>query len=344
MKWYIGNNLNGVLQELAEKVGPSNLATPRDADVWVVPQDCQGSYYDLIKTAKQLGVAPPTYVVQHGRFASYDYGKPNSFPFTADKFLCWGKKDYNHMVSLGYGDRAEVVGCPLNTKIQPKMEHEEKVVLFVPVNSGKEEPENIAVYYELLKLKYNKAQIKVLDHRVSLKDKWGFNNKPNVSFNDLSKDFDVVSKLLPYHDRNLYHGKNLVGYQDSPKNNQIVFDLLRNVDMVVGLDEGCTEIFAYAHDVPVIVVKGFEYRQHRYDGKEWKYVTCEPTPSKAATIVELKDLAEAVSYGLAHPEHLRKERAEVAEEHMGLNYGNPTNNIFNLIRKDFSLRGVCSTR
>lgn len=314
-----------------------NLATPRDADVWAIPQDCQGSYYDLVKTAKQLGVAPPTYVIQHGRFASYDYGKPNSFPFTADKFLCWGKRDYDHMVELGFKDRAVIVGCPLNSLIKPKVEHKEKVVLFVPVNSGKEEPENIATYYELLKHKYHKAQVRVLDARTALKDKWGFANKPHLSFNEIGSDFDVVAKLLPWHDRNLYHGRVIGGYQDSPKNNQIIFELLRNVDMVVGVDEGCTEVFAYANDVPVVIVKGFEYRQHRYDGKEWKYVTCEPKPSNAATHVDLKDLAEAIDYGLAHPEYKREERAARAEYEMGLSYGNPTENIYNLIRNDMKV-------
>lgn len=343
MKWYVGD-LNGILADLKEKIGPSNLTSPRNANVWVTFQDCQGSYQDLIVTAKKMGVAPPVYTVQHGRFASYDYGPPNSFPLAADKFLCWGKKDYDHMVELGFKDRVEIVGCPLNAWIKPKVEHKEKVVLFVPVNTGKEEPENIAVYYELLKHKYHKAQVKVLDARQVLKDKWGFNNKPHVSFNELGVDFDVVAKLLPWHDKNLYHGKTLGGYQDSPNNNKLVFELLRNVDMVVGLDEGCTEVFAYANDVPVVVVKGFQYRQHRYDGKEWKYVTCDPKPSKAATHVDLKDLAEAINYGLAHPEHLRKERAEEAEAHMGLSYGDATANIYNLIRKDMSLRETKTLR
>lgn len=334
LKHYVGD-LNGILADLKSKIGPNHLVSPRDADVWTVFQDCQGSYRDLIHTAKQLGVCPPTYTVQHGRFASYDYGPPNSFEFNADKFLCWGKKDYDNMAALGFKDRVEIVGCPLNTKIKPKVPHEEKIVLFVPVNTGKEEPENIAVYYELLKLKYHKAQVKVLRNRDLLKDKWGFNNKLHVNFNELAQDFDVVTKLLPWHDRNLYHGNTVVGYQDMPQNNDLVFSLLRNVDLVVGLDEGCTEIYAYGHDVPVVIVKGFKYRQHRNDGKKWKYVECDPYKTGAAPHVSIEDLKDAIDYEMAYPQHMQEKRKEVAEAELGLSYGNATDNILKVIKRDW---------
>jgi hypothetical protein len=328
---YVGD-FNGVLNDLKQRV---NLATPRNADVWTVFQDCQGSYRDLIYTAKQLGICPPTYVVQHGRNASYDYGPPNSFQFNADKFLCWGKKDYEHMASLGFASRTHIVGCPLNVLIKPRTGHKEKVVLFVPVNTGKEEPENIAVYYELLKLKYHKASVKVLSAKEMLKNKWGINNKLNVPFNALAEDMDVVAKLLPWHDKALYHGSTILGYQDMPDNNKKVFSLLQNVDLVVGLDEGCTEIYAYGHDVPVVIVKGFKYRQHRDDGKQVKYVECDPYKTGAAPHVDIEDLADMVEYCLENPDYYRVERARVAEEELGLSYGNATDNILKVIKNDF---------
>lgn len=292
MKWYV-SDYNGVLTELKEKV-KNHLVSPRDADAWVMWQDCQGSWADLMKASYTTGFRKPTYVVQHGRGASLDYGPPNSFPLLADKFLCWGKSDFDRMSLLGYGEKAQIVGCPLNTQIKPLVRHQEKVVLFVPVNTGKEEPENIAAYYELLKLKYKKAQVKVLANQPVLTDKWGFNGRLNVSFNELASDFDVVAKLLPWHDRNLYHGNTLIGYQDSHKNNSLLFNLLRNVDMVVGLDEGTTEAFAYGHDIPVVIVDGFKYRAHRPDGK--RFATADTYVTKAATHVSLSDLSEAVEY------------------------------------------------
>lgn len=328
MKYYIGD-FNGILEPFKKKVGMDHLATPREADVWVTFQDCQGSYKDLIKTAKFLGICPPVYTIQHGRASTSDYAAPNSFPMIADKYLCWGTSDYNRLCELGYKDKAVIVGCPLNTQIKPKVEHKEKVILFVPVNTGKEEPENIAVYYELLRLKYKYAQSKVLNARTELKKKWTVNG----SFNSIAQDFDVAAKLLPWHDRPLYHGNVLMGYQDSPKNNEILFNLLRNVDLVVGMDEGTTEIFAYGHDVPVVICDGFKYQQHP-DGKT--AVEIDPYKTDAAVHTDLAGLETAIDFALKHPEHKREDRRRVSEAELGTSYGDATANILNLIRKDFS--------
>ncbi len=332
MKWYVAD-FNGVLSDLKERV-KDKLATPRDADVWCFWQDVLGSFKDLLQTAKALGVSKPTYTVQHGRAATLDYDKPNSFPLISDRYLCWGTSDFERMSRLGYADRTTIVGCPLNNLIRPKVAHREKVVLFVPVNTGKEEPENIAAYYELLKLRYHKAQVTVLDHKEELKDRWGFNKAINVSFNTLAQGFDVVAKLLPWHDKNLYHGSTLTGYQDLKKNNEMVFNLLRNVDLVVGIDEGCTEIYAYAHDVPVIIVDGFKYRQHKNDGR--KYENMDIYRTEAAVHTDLAGLADAVQYALDHPEHKREERRRVAEAELGLSYGDATANIIKAIRTDLA--------
>lgn len=326
LRWSI-HDYNGMLTELRERIGPSHLTNPRDADVIVVWQDVLGSYGDLIKAMRAVGINKPVYVVQHGRAATLDYDKPNSFPLSADKFLCWGQSDFDRMARLGYADRVSIIGCPLNNQIKPKVAHDEKVVLFVPVNTGKEEPENIAVYYELLKHKYHKAQIKVLDNRINLKNKW------DTTFNKVSEDFDVVAKLLPWHDKPMYHGRVINGYQDHPSNNFTVFSLLRNVDMVVGLDEGTTEIFAYGHNVPVVTVDGFKYRQHKSDGR--KYEEMDIYRTKASTHVDLKDLAVAVEDGLAHPKYLEVERKEVAEAELGISHGDPIANLIKIVKSDF---------
>ncbi len=332
MKYYCAD-FNGVLFDLKNRL-KDKLTTPREADCWIVWQDIQGSFGNIIKAVKDLGISKPIYCVQHGRGATYDYGKPNEFKLQADKYLCWGKADYERMSRLGYGERTHIVGCPLNSLIKPKVAHKEKVVLFVPVNTGKEEPENIAAYYELLKLRYHKAQQKVLDNRATLKDSWGLDKKVNVSFNTLAQGFDVVAKLLPWHDKALYHGSTLLGYQDLRKNNELVFEILRNVDLVVGLDEGCTETYAYALDVPVVIVEGFQYRQHKSDGRAFELSPIYKTD--AATHVPLEKLADAVDYALAHPEHKREERRRVAEAELGLSYGDANANILKVIKQDFA--------
>jgi len=329
MRLYIAD-FNGVLTDLKEKY-KAHLVSPRDADAWILWQDVRGSYSDLIKASKAY-YPKPVYCVQHGRGATSDYAEPNKMPLLADKFLCWGSSDYDRMCNLGYKERTHIIGCPLNPAIAPKVLHKEKIVLFVPISTGKEEPENIAIYYELLKLRYHKAQIKILDNRVSLKDKWGFDDKRGVSFREINTTFDVIAKLLPWHERSLYHGNVVTGFQDSPTNNQLVFNLLRNVDLVVGLDEGTTEIFAYAHDIPVVICDGFKYRQYNEDAKN--YTLIEGYKTKAATHCSLRDLAETINQELEHPERLKKERLEVAEAEMGLSYTNPTENIMRIIKRD----------
>lgn len=329
MRYYV-SSYNGVLDDLKKRV-VSQLATPREADAWVVWQDVQGSYGDLIETAKKY-YNKPVFCVQHGANATSDYDAPNSFKFRADRFLCWGTHDYERMCRLGYKDRTVIVGCPLNANIKPRVGHSEKVVLFVPVNTGKEEPENLAVYYELLKIKYHKAQTKLLANRVGLKDKWGFNDKRGVAFNELSTEMDVISKLLPWHDKALYHGNTVSNYQDLSKNNSLVFDLIRNVDVVVMLDEGSAAISAYGHGVPVIVVDSFSYRQHKADGRTFSVMDTYKT--KAAWHVPLEGLAEALDYQLAHPEFMAEERKEVAEAELGISYGDATQNILRYIRNE----------
>jgi len=330
MKWSIAD-FNGVLTDLKTKVGPQHLTTPRNCDAMVVWQDVSGSFGDLIKAMKYTGTSKPTFVVQHGRGATTDYDKPNSYPFSSDYFLCWGTSDFDRMCRLGYSTNTVIVGCPLNTHIKPKVPHKEKVVLFVPVNTGKEEPENIAVYYELLKMKYDKARMKVQTLQSSLKEKWSVSDKPNVPFNALAEDFDVVAKLLPWHDAKLYHGNTVLGTQYSSKNNELIFNLLRNVDLVVGLDEGCTEIFAMAHDVPVVIVDGFRYANYLKNGYSFEKTGVLQT--KGATHCTIDTLRETIEAELANPDRLKKERAEVAEVEMGISYGNPTENIYKFVRE-----------
>lgn len=329
MKIYCAD-FNRINTDLRKKIGSAHLTNPRDADAWVVWQDCQGSFADLVATSKKLGVGKPTFVVQHGRAATSDYDKPNSFPFVSDYFLCWGSTDYQRMSALGYGSRTEIVGCPLNLLIKPKVVHKEKVILFVPVNTGKEEPENIAVYNELLKYKYHKAQDLILKDSSHLKEKWDLT--PNNSF----INFDVVAKLLPWHDKRFYHGNTISGSQYQGKNNELIFELLRNVDLVVGLDEGCTEIFAMANDVPVIVVNGFKYRQYKEDGKTYETTGVYETPG--ATHCDLNNLTDWIDFYLKHPEYKREERRAVAEAEMGLSYGNPVDNIYKFVRNHVNLK------
>src|SRR6185295_2666622 len=100
------------------------------------------------------------------------------------------------------------------------------------------------------------------------------------------------------------------GYQDSVRNNKALFELLRNVDLVVGLDEGTSELFALAHDVPVIVVDGFDYR--------WKEGRTVVPVTPGFHHCSIQELPSAIEWFLEHPEDLKAERLETAENEMSV--------------------------
>lgn len=292
---------NGILDEYKAQV---EYASPVDADTLLVWQDCSGSFKEMIGMSKKF-FPKPVYTIQHGRRASRDYDKPLSKPFQSDKFLAWGKWDYDNMTRMGLP--AEIVGCPLNSWIKPKVHHKEKVILFVPVNTGKEEPDNIRVYNELLKIKIDKVQQGLVANYDTLRAQW---DNEKINKHVISDNFTVLAKTLPWHDQKFYTEGVIKGFQDTSKNNKVLFDLLRNVDLVVGLDEGTTELFAVAHDVPVLIVDGFEYR--------WTEGKTQVPQTPGMTHIALDNLKYAVEEFLAKPELLRKERRALAENEMSL--------------------------
>lgn len=300
MKIFV-SSYNGVLDEYKRQI---DYAPPRDADKMVMWQACEGSWGLLAETCKKF-FPKPLYVMQHGRRASRDYYKPCEKPFNEDVFLAWGKWDAENVRALGH--KAEIVGCPLNPWIKPKIAHKEKVILFVPVNTGKEEPDNIRVYTELLKMKLGKVQ-EGLDARYDdLRRQW---NSEGITKHTLSDNWTILTKVLPWHDQKFYTEGVIKGMQDAESNNKLIFDILRNVDLVVGLDEGTTELFALAHDVPVIVVDGFKYK--------WTQGEFVQPPTPGFRHCKLEDLAKNVEDYLAHPEKDRKERLATAENEMSI--------------------------
>jgi hypothetical protein len=321
MKYYV-SDWNNVLSDVKSKV---ETVDPIDADALVLWQDVRFSFKDLAESTKKL-TNKPVYVVQHGRAASRDYDKPNSFPLIADKFLAWGDADKERMERLGYGTRTEVVGCPLNRYIRPKVAHPEKNVLFIPINTDHEEPENLLVYYELLKLKYGTAQNNLQLLKPKLRDKWELDGQKNVPFHRLTYT-NVIAKLLPRHDRNLYHGDVVMSLPSDPKHMELLFNLLANVDCVVTLDESTTEAVAMAMDVPVVCVDIYKYKTlggQPYDGINL-------IKTNGAVHCELQDVQDAVMECLQHPDWKREERAQVAAYELSTQKGDVTQNILKAI-------------
>lgn len=288
---------NNMLQGVEAVTGNCD---PLDADTLVLFNDVRGSCRDITETAKKLG--KKVYVMQHGRAATRDYDKPNSFPLIADKFLAWGKADYDRMAKLGYADKVEIVGCPVVSKIQARKPHDGKYVVFIPVNTGKEEPMNLKVYYELLKMQYDRA-IEKIDGNKELVEKWPH----GTAFHQLT-DINVVAKLLPRHEKQLYHGSTFISNPDDPNHTTNLFEILSMADCIVTLDESTTEIMAMAAGVPVVCCSGFQYKM--FGGKDMTGV--EYIRTTGAYHTNLAGLKEAV-YKALFDDTLADTRKSVVE-------------------------------
>jgi hypothetical protein len=178
-----------------------------------------------------------------------------------------------------------------------------------------------------MELRYKLASIKVMN-LPELHKKWGLDGKLTVSFNTLTEDFNVIAKLLPSHDKSLYHGGCLVGNQFTTKNNETMFKLLRNVDCVVSLEESTAQVFAMAHDVPVVIVDGFNYVNSNG-----------PVPllnTGGAYHTTIEGLHETVITACSNPSWMKEERRKASEDYMGVHLGNPIENI----KKEICLNSV----
>jgi hypothetical protein len=315
MKIYT-SSYNGILDEYKSQI---DYASPLDAAKMVVWQDCAGSFKDMIGMSRKF-FPKPVYTVQHGRRASRDYGAPLKKPFQSDMFLAWGKWDYDNMKALGLP--VEIVGCPLNTWIKPKVGHKEKVVLFLPVNTGKEEPDNITVYCELMKVKLSKIQHGLSTNYDALRSQW---DASKITKHTLSDNFTIITANLPWHDSKFYTEGTIRCYQDSAKSQRLLFDLLRNVDVVVSTDEGTAALFAVAHDVPVIVVDGFQYR--------WaEGAVVNVTNTSGIQHCKLEELQDILEWTLANPDALKEERLQLAENEMSIcSVKNPLSRLHEII-------------
>lgn len=319
MKFYF-NDWNNLMTDLKAAVGPENLASPADADVMVMYADTRGPLRELAERSKMMG--KKVYVIQHGRAASRDYQAPLNAKLIADKYLCWGDADLERMKRLGYEDRTVLVGCPLLKKLRPKVQHSEKNVLFIPVNSDHEQPENLLVYYELLKHSISSAQSFLAENAEALHESWDWNRRKGVAYSDMC-DYTLIAKVLPSHAKLLYHGNVIESHPGSPTHMEQVFDILSNVDCVVSLDESTTEILAMAMDVPVLVCDEFRWR--KLGGSDYSDVELIRTP--AASRSKLHNLTYMVDEILMHPETNREERANVAQWELGIGKGDAVQNI-----------------
>lgn len=346
------NVLDGIIPILKEKGQWTD--NYHLADVFLIWQDVRGECKELADVV-QNHLGKPVIVMQHGRGAVRDYGPPNKFPLTADKILVWGPAEKRRLLSYGIAEnRIEVVGCPLIPLLKPpNNERKGKNVVFCPVITQKEEPENILVYATLKKWESEKLIENIYELFPKMKKAWAVeeNQFRTVKLPDGTTENRLWGKqinptlpryvtyakgllnikLTGIHDFYQYHAPIVHTEQGSEDHMQATIDLLRNTDVLVCLEEGTMQGLACALDIPVILVDIFTYGT--YGGtQDYDRVEKINTPAVYRTN-KIEKIGALIDNALEHKEELRKQRIKVCEDEFGANLGAINDNIIRAIER-----------
>ncbi len=275
-------------------------------------------------------------VVQHGRGATNDYLPPNGFKMLADKYCCWGIKEYERLQRAGYADKAVITGSPLVHYLTPKAEHDGKNIVFCPVVTNHEEPDNIDIYWELKRIELKKSQEKLKRNYDKLRNNWNaWEIEPSsategsIPYYNFNKEWRLLAKLTGVHDKRLYMGDIIQTHQINKTHLEDCIRVLSFTDCVVGIEEGTFQLLAMAMGVPCISVDGFKYRW--YGGID--YSSVEMIKTNSTRRVELSKIEEAIEEELNNPDALKSERERVLKEEFWDGTSNAIANIENVIKE-----------
>jgi hypothetical protein len=326
-------DFNSVLAPLKDKF--DIVEDPREADCLLLWQDVRGEMLELCNINKEY-LHKPVVVVQHGRAATNDYLKPNQFPLQADKFCCWGVKDYERLECAGYKDKAVITGSPLVSFIKPKEKHDGSNIIFVPVVTSHEEPDNILAYWHLKQLELKKSSEKIKKCYDKLRDSWNaWNVEPtsategSIPYYNFNKDWRLIAKITSIHDKRLYLGDVISTLQINRTHLADCAELLTVSDCVVGMEEGTFQLLAMAMDIPIVMVDGFKYKE--YGGID--YSSVEMVKTKGVRRVELSEVEKAIDEELANPDRLKTEREKVVKDELWDGETDPITNIVNVVKE-----------
>lgn len=324
---------NNVLLNLRDKFEIAE--NPRDADCFVLWQDVRGDMRELCKINEEH-LKKPVIVVQHGRAATNDYLPPNNFPMQATKFCCWGIRDYVRLIRAGHKDKAVITGSPLVDFLQPKLPHDGKNIVFCPVITMHEEPDNLITYWTLKRIELTRSIRKLEKFKEPLRNEWhAWTVEPtsategSIPYYNINKDWRLIAKITDIHDKRLYFGDVV---STLPVNKTHLMDsikILQMTDCVVGLEEGTFQLLAMAMGIPCIMVDGFRYKQ--YGGID--YSSVEQVRTDASRWVNLSELESVIDEEMAHPGKLKRKRKQVVKDELWDGKTNPTENIINIIRE-----------
>jgi hypothetical protein len=326
---------NGILQGVRKSSELEFVNDPRESDSIVLWQDVRGEMLEIVNINKSH-FHKPLIIVQHGRQATRDYGAPENFKLLADKICVWGEDDYERMCSLGYKDKVVITGCPYLNRLKPKEVHTDRNIIFAPVRTMHEEPMNIILHLELKKLEITHVQNLLRSNYDKLVTEWNpniFNPDAygeKIPYQELVKNFRLIAKITPLHDRGLYLGAANLSEPLHASHIDNCVQLLQHADVVVSLEEGTFQTLVMAMDIPLIIVKGWRLTQ--FAGKDYSKDRVElQTPG--TTHVELSELSEAIERELIEPGRLSAERKQVVEREFGKPDSDPDKNIVNVIKE-----------
>lgn len=326
---------NNVMSSLKEREEFEIVEDARDCQCIVIWQDVRGALSELCEINKNY-MHKPVVVIQHGRAATNDYLPPNNFPMYADKFCCWGERELVRLDKAGYLDRAVVTGSPLVPFIKPKKEHDGKNIIFVPIVTSHEEPDNILAYWKLKQIEIAKSSQKLMKHYDALREGWhAWNVEPtsategSVPYYNFNKDWRLVAKITYLHDKRLYMGDVVQTLQANRTHIEDCMQLLSVSDCVVGVEEGTFQLLAMVMGIPCVMVDGFKYRE--FGGIDYSNVDMVKT--KSVRRVQLSEIEKTIDEELANPDALKEEREKCVREEFWDGKTDPIENIINVIKE-----------
>jgi len=327
---------NSILTPLKDKF--NLVEDPRDADIFVLWQDVRGDMLDLCRINNEY-MHKPVVVVQHGRGATNDYLAPNNFKMMADKFCCWGVKEYERLKRAGYADRAVITGSPLVHYLQPKTEHNGKNIVFCPVVVSHEEPDNINIYWTLKEIELKKSRQKMMKHYDELRKSWdawivepSSATEGTIPYYNFNKEWRLLAKLTGTHDKKLYIGDVVQTLQINKTHLTDCIRILSLTDCVVGIEEGTFQLLAMAMGVPCIMVDGFKYRE--YGGID--YSSVEMIKTNSVRRVELSKIESAIDEELKNPDVLKAKREQIVKDEFWDGVSDPIANIEKVVRETYN--------
>ena len=316
MKAYI-SDYNNILLELSRRV--ETVEDVRDADVIITWQDVRGGMKELAEMNRDL-MQKPLVVVQHGRGATRDYLPPNSFHLIADKICVWGPAEAERLYKANVNkNRIVVTGSPLtfytrNAPIKGADGLANNIILFMPIITSKEEPDNLKVFYKLKQIEYRYAFNRLEKYQKELKAAWKAwqidetcATESNLPYDLLRQDFFLMAKLTEIHDRLLYHGPQVRGSVAHSIHLENLMKLLVNSSCVISLEEGTAQLLCAALGIPCVNVEGFKYGD--FGGvKDYK---TEEIHTKATSFCKLDDIEKTILYEIQNKEKRKLARQEV---------------------------------